>query len=59
MSLFSGYVPGEFFDEVFAAPGVARPHYGALLESVGKLSPAEYGARQRAVDAAFLRQGTP
>lgn len=57
MSLFSGYVPGEFFDEVFAAPGVARPHYGALLESVGKLSPAEYGARQRAVDAAFLRQG--
>lgn len=56
-SLFSSYEVGDFFDEVFSAPGEARPHYGALLEDVGALNPAEYAIRQRAVDAAFLRQG--
>ena len=29
---FSGYEVGEFFDEMFIAPGVVRPHYSKLLE---------------------------
>ncbi len=56
-ALFSQYQPAGFFDEVFHAPGDARPHYDGILESIGSLSPSEYGHRQRAVDTAFLRQG--
>jgi uncharacterized circularly permuted ATP-grasp superfamily protein len=56
-SLFNDYQPESFFDEVFSKPGKTRPHYGAMLDSIGSLTPAEYSARQKAVDAAFLRQG--
>ena len=47
----------QFFDEVFSAPGARRAHYGAMLEAIGGLTPAEFGQRQRAADNAFLRQG--
>ena len=30
--LFSHYKVDDFFDEMFSAPGVARPHYRRLLE---------------------------
>ena len=56
-SLFNGYQPGAFFDEVFTAPAAARPHYSALLQSIGTLSPADYSTLQKAVDASFLRMG--
>lgn len=56
-SLFNDYQPESFFDEVFSKTGKARSHYGAMLDSAGSLSPSEYSARQKAVDAAFLRQG--
>ena len=54
-SLFNDYQPESFFDEVFSKTGKARSHYGAMLDSAGSLSPSEYSARQKAVDAAFLR----
>ncbi|WP_395738382.1 circularly permuted type 2 ATP-grasp protein [Prosthecobacter sp.] len=56
-SLFNDYQPESFFDEVFSDSGKARPHYGAMLDSAGSLTPSEYSTRQKAVDAAFLRQG--
>ncbi len=56
-SLFDTYQPGDFFDEVFTPASGPRPHYRALLESVGALKPQEYSALQKSVDAAFLRMG--
>jgi uncharacterized circularly permuted ATP-grasp superfamily protein len=29
---FSDYQLGDFYDEMFAAPGEPRPHYSKLLE---------------------------
>lgn len=56
-SLFQDYRPDHFFDEMFVSDGETRPHYGAILESIGQLSASDYALRQRAADAAFLRQG--
>ncbi len=56
-SLFRDYQPESFFDEVFARQDATRPHYGGMLGNIGSLSPGDYAALQRTVDAAFLRQG--
>lgn len=56
-SLFNDYQPGNFFDEVYSADMTGRPHYKALLGSIGSLTPGDYSALQKTVDAAFLRQG--
>ncbi len=56
-SAFSDYEVEGFFDEVFSEPGEVRPHYRDLVGHVGALGGAEYAARQRVVDAAFLKQG--
>jgi uncharacterized circularly permuted ATP-grasp superfamily protein len=57
MPLLDTYQPGDFFDEMFTAPGQVRPHYSALLERFTKLDREEFEGRRTAVDAAFLRQG--
>jgi uncharacterized circularly permuted ATP-grasp superfamily protein len=57
MALLDQYDPGDFFDEMFSAPGQVRPHYAALLERFKTLDTAEFDHRRSAVDAAFLRQG--
>ncbi|MEI6861780.1 MAG: circularly permuted type 2 ATP-grasp protein [Verrucomicrobiota bacterium] len=54
---FKPYDTGGFFDEVLAAKGRARPHYARFLEKFSGLSRAEFDAKRRAVDLAFLRQG--
>ena len=51
------YEPGAFFDEMFEAPGVARPHYRVLADQLAALSVEEFEERRRAVDASFLNQG--
>src|SRR6478735_7954011 len=51
------YDPGAFFDEMFEAPGLPRPHYRALAEQLTGLSVEEFEARRHAVDASFLNQG--
>lgn len=57
MPLLDKYQPGDFFDEMFAAEGQVRPHYGTLFERFQNLDQEEFEQRRSAVDAAFLRQG--
>jgi len=57
MALLDKYEPGDFFDEMFSAEGVVRPHYAALFERFQTLDQEEFDQRRTAVDAAFLRQG--
>ncbi len=57
MALLDKYKPGDFFDEMFSAEGLVRPHYAALYERFQSLDQEEFDQRRMAVDAAFLRQG--
>ncbi|HEY9722559.1 MAG TPA: circularly permuted type 2 ATP-grasp protein [Oscillatoriaceae cyanobacterium] len=56
-SLFADYQLDSFYDEIFEAPGVPRPHYGRLLASLAAMSSEEFEVRRRLADAAFLQQG--
>ncbi len=56
-SLFSGYDPEEFFDEVFASTGQPRPHYEALVRGLGTVSPETLTQRERQRDRLFHTQG--
>ena len=49
--------PGQFFDEMFAGDGAARPHYRDLAEQFRVLSPTSFEERRRAADQVFLTQG--
>jgi uncharacterized circularly permuted ATP-grasp superfamily protein len=57
MALLDKYQPGDFFDEMFSAENLVRPHYAALFERFQSLDHEEFEQRRTAVDAAFLRQG--
>ena len=39
--LFNNYEVGDFYDEMFAAPGVVRPHYHKVLDRFTELTDAE------------------
>ena len=52
-SALESYDLGAFWDEVFEAPGVPRPHYDALSRRLATLSVEEVDARRRAADLAF------
>jgi len=54
---FKPYDPEGFFDEVLADKAHARAHYARFLAKISGLSRAEFEAKRRAVDLAFLRQG--
>ena len=47
---FSDYQVGDFFDEMFAEPGVARPHYSKLLARFKEMDRDEF-ERKRALAA--------
>ena len=51
------YDPGSFFDEMFEAEGVPRPHYAKLAEAFAGFSPEDFQTRRETVDLAFLQQG--
>lgn len=51
------YDTEAFFDEMFDASGVVRPHYRRLLQSLERLSPEEFDLRRRYVDSALLNSG--
>jgi uncharacterized circularly permuted ATP-grasp superfamily protein len=51
------YDTGEFWDEMFEAPGVVRPFYAPLASALSTLSPAEVERRQRAADLSFQARG--
>src|SRR5271165_6108250 len=55
--LFEGYETGAFFDEMFLAPGVPRPHYAKLFKMLGSTPQAQFEDRRNLADIAFLLQG--
>ena len=55
--LFSGYLAGPFYDEMFASEGRARAHYARLFEKLGGMAPAQFKERRKLADLAFLLQG--
>ena len=55
--LFSEYEVEQFFDEMFAAPGVARPHYSRLLASFKEMAVNDFARKRQLAAAAFLQQG--
>ena len=54
---FSGYQLGEFFDEMFASPGVVRPHYSKLLAQFKEMAPDSFERKSLLATQTFLRQG--
>jgi uncharacterized circularly permuted ATP-grasp superfamily protein len=54
---FTPYDTKEHFDEMLQTDGSIRPHYARFMQRLDSLTPAEFKARQEAVDLSFLRQG--
>ena len=55
--LFSQYKVGDFFDEMFSAPGVARPHYSRVLATFKEMGAADFARKRDLAAASFLSQG--
>ena len=55
--LFSQYKVDDFFDEMFSAPGVARPHYSRLLATFKEMGAADFARKRDLAAASFLSQG--
>ena len=55
--LFSNYDVGDFYDEMFSAPGQARSHYEMLLERFEEMGEGEIERKQDLATATFLNQG--
>lgn len=55
--LFSNYEVGDFYDEMFKAPGEARPHYQKLLERFNEMGDGELERKQDLANGTFLNQG--
>ena len=55
--LFSHYKVDDFFDEMFSAPGMARPHYNRLLATFKEMGPADFERKRDLAAASFLSQG--
>ncbi|MBW4623026.1 MAG: circularly permuted type 2 ATP-grasp protein [Cyanosarcina radialis HA8281-LM2] len=54
---FYNYDPGEFYDELFVAPGQPRPEAIPLIERINSLSDGELERRQQASQIALLKLG--
>ncbi len=56
-SVFTGYVLGRAYDEMFASPGRRRPRYDGIHDRLCRLPMEHWRERQRAADVAFVTQG--
>jgi len=54
---FANYDTGEFYDEMFAAPRQARPHYERLLQRFTELKKDEFERKRELAALTLLRQG--
>jgi uncharacterized circularly permuted ATP-grasp superfamily protein len=54
---FARYDTGEFYDEMFAIPGQARPHYQRLLQRFTELKKEEFDRKRELAALTLLRQG--
>lgn len=52
--LFGDYRVGPFYDEMFSAAGVPRPHYAKIFEKPAAMMPAQFEERRQHADLAFL-----
>jgi uncharacterized circularly permuted ATP-grasp superfamily protein len=55
--LFGKYEVGDFYDEMFQAPGEARPHYQKLLDRFEEMGDGELERKQDLANGTFLNQG--
>lgn len=55
--MFTGYDPGQFYDEMFSSDGLVRPHAATLQERFDQLDPKDFAARKEICELYFLRQG--
>lgn len=55
--LFAGYDTGDFYDEMFASSGQARPHYQRLRERFSELKEDEFARKRELAAVTLLRQG--
>jgi len=56
-SLFEGYDPGTFFDEMFLPSGEPRAHYAKLFQMLSSMPATQFDDRRNLADIAFLLQG--
>jgi uncharacterized circularly permuted ATP-grasp superfamily protein len=54
---FRNYQFGGAYDEMFESPGIPRPHYRPLFQTLLDLPPEELRKSQQAADLSFLHQG--
>jgi uncharacterized circularly permuted ATP-grasp superfamily protein len=54
---FSDYQVGDFFDEMFAGPGVVRPHYSKLFARFKEMEREEFERKRALAASTFLTQG--
>ncbi|MFN2508847.1 MAG: circularly permuted type 2 ATP-grasp protein [Chthoniobacterales bacterium] len=54
---FAGYEVGEFFDEMFAGPGVVRPHYSKLFARFKEMGRDDFERKRQLAASTFLDQG--
>ena len=54
---FAKYDTGDFYDEMFDAPGQARPHYQRLLQRFTELKKDEFERKRELAALTLLRQG--
>jgi uncharacterized circularly permuted ATP-grasp superfamily protein len=54
---YKNYLLGAAYDEMFAADGAVRAHYGALDTRLRSLAAEELHRRQQACELSFLHQG--
>lgn len=54
---FANYALDGFYDEMFAGPGVPRPHYEKLYRRLVGMPPEELLQKQHTADLTFLRRG--
>jgi uncharacterized circularly permuted ATP-grasp superfamily protein len=55
--MVAGYETGGFYDEMFDASGVVRPHCRALQERLAAMSREEFDRKRQLADLTFLNQG--
>ncbi len=54
---FADYDTGDFYDEMFRAPGEVRPHYRQILERFGAMTGPEVQRKHDLAVQTFLNQG--
>ena len=57
MESLKNYDPGDFYDELFKAPGVPRSGSKLLIDKLISMPPGELEMRQKAAEALLLKMG--